>query len=99
MLDRATLNVSAWDGGLLIGLARSLSDFAYCTFLSDLAVRKEYQYQNIGKQLIAITSNEIGEDAILMLLSNKSAHQYCPKMGFEKVVNGFIIKRKAEAEE
>lgn len=43
MYANANLIVSAWDSEKLIGIARSLSDFCYCCYLSDLAVRKEYQ--------------------------------------------------------
>ena len=38
MLKNANLVVTAWDGDLLVGISRSLSDFSYATYLSDLAV-------------------------------------------------------------
>ena len=55
MMTAANLVVTAWDDGKLVGLARSLSDFCFCTYLSDLAVRLEYQRQGIGKELIRRT--------------------------------------------
>jgi GNAT superfamily N-acetyltransferase len=55
MLAHAILVVSAWDGDLLLGMARSLTDFAYCTYLSDLAVRASHQKGGIGKELILVT--------------------------------------------
>ncbi len=94
MLDHSNLIVSAWDGIVLIGIARSLTDFNYCCYLSDLAVKKEYQKSGIGKSLIEITQETIGEQTMLLLLSADAALDYYPKIGFEKVENGFVIKRK-----
>jgi N-acetylglutamate synthase-like GNAT family acetyltransferase len=85
--------VTAWDKDKLVGIARSLTDFSYCCYLSDLAVRKDYQKGGIGKKLIALTKEYIGDHAMLLLLSAQTAMDYYPKVGFQKVENGFIIKR------
>lgn len=96
MIHHANLIVTAWQGDQLVGIARSLTDFVYCCYLSDLAVRKEYQYKGIGRQLIEITKQQIGDQSMLLLLSAPQAMEYYPKLNlFEKVENGFIIKRKS----
>ncbi|MDP1746531.1 MAG: GNAT family N-acetyltransferase [Bacteroidota bacterium] len=95
MLDNSNLVVTAWKGMELIGISRSVTDYSYCCYLSDLAVKKEYQKFGIGKTLIDITQQAIGEQTMLLLLSTTSAMEYYPKVGFEKVENGYIIKRKA----
>ncbi len=94
MLDNSNLIITAWDGIELIGIARSVTDYNYCCYLSDLAVKKEYQNLGIGKTLIEHTQNTIGDQTMLLLLSAEPAMEYYPKIGFEKVENGFIIKRK-----
>ncbi|SIT84630.1 GNAT family N-acetyltransferase [Pontibacter indicus] len=93
MYANSNLVVTAWDGETLVGIARSLTDFCYACYLSDLAVRKEYQVAGIGRQLIALTKEIIGEQTMLLLLSAPAAMDYYPKVGFEKVENGFMIKR------
>lgn len=93
MYVHSNLIVTAWDEEKLVGIARSLTDFCYSCYLSDLAVRKEYQKQGIGKKLISVTKEKIGERTMLLLLSAPTAMEYYPKVGFEKVNNGFIIKR------
>ena len=52
MFENANLVYFAYDNGELIGLARCVTDFSYCCYLSDLAVKKDYQKQGIGKMLI-----------------------------------------------
>ena len=94
MYLNSNLIVSAWKGNELIGIARSLTDFCYACYLSDLAVKKEYQHYGIGKQLIELTREQIGEKTTLILLSASDAMTYYPKVGFDKIENGFIIKRK-----
>lgn len=94
MYKHSNLIISAWDNSKLVGVARSLTDFCYCCYLSDLAVRKEYQNRGIGKTLLELTRQRIGEQTMLLLLSAPSAMEYYPKLGFTKVDNGFIIKRK-----
>ena len=93
MYSNANLIVTAWDKDKLVGISRSLTDFCYCCYLSDLAVRKEYQKYGIGKKLISLTKENIGDQVMLLLLSAKTAMDYYPKVGFQKVDNGFIIKR------
>ena len=94
MYTNSNLIVTAWENDKLIGIARSLTDFCFCCYLSDLAVRKEYQSAGIGKKLIALTKEKIGDQAMLLLLSAPSAMEYYPKLNFDIVDNGFIVKRK-----
>lgn len=93
MYAHSNLIVSAWDGEKLVGIARSLTDFCYCCYLSDLAVRKDYQKQGIGKELIRVTKEKIGERSMLLLLSAPAAMEYYPKVGFRKMENAFMISR------
>lgn len=93
MYAHSNLVISAWENNKLVGIARSLTDFNYCCYLSDLAVAAEHQKQGIGNELIQRTKQAIGNKCMLLLLSAPGAMEYYPKVGFEKVENGFIIKR------
>ncbi len=95
MLKHANLIVTAWDGERLVGVARALTDFSYCCYLSDLAVDKNYQKRGIGEELIQRVRAGIGEQSMLLLLAAPEAMEYYPKVGFEAVSNGWIMKRTA----
>jgi predicted N-acetyltransferase YhbS len=82
MLKNANLVITAWDQDLLVGISRSLSDFSYVTYLSDLAVRQSHQRQGIGKELIVRTRQEAGQEARLVLLAAPAAEEYYPHIGF-----------------
>lgn len=69
MLDHAGILCTAWDGTILVGVARSVTDFEYCCYLSDLAVDTNYQGSGIGKELIRITQERLGPKANLILLA------------------------------
>ncbi len=94
MFAHANLVVTAWEGEALVGVCRALTDFSYCCYLSDLAVSKSHQGQGIGQQLIEQVKQEIGDQVALILLSASSAMSYYPRSGFDKIENGFIIKRR-----
>jgi GNAT superfamily N-acetyltransferase len=81
MIGNANLVITAWDGDLLVGISRSLSDFSYVTYLSDLAVRESHQRQGIGKELIRLTQ-EAAAPASIILLAAPAAEQYYPHIGF-----------------
>jgi len=90
MLQHANLVITAWDGGLLVGIARSLTDFAYCTYLSDLAVRLSHQRQGIGKELVRRTREEAGPAKIILLAAPKAVDYY-PHIGFTHHPHAWIL--------
>ena len=94
MFDNSNLVISAWDQDRLVGLCRSLTDFSYFCYLSDLAVDTEYQRQGIGRKMIGLVREELTEEVALILLSSPSAMTYYQKVGFNKIENGFIINRE-----
>ena len=96
MLDHAGLSITAWDKDKLIGVARSVTDFSFCCYLSDLAVDQSYQKQGIGKALIQLTQNELGPKCKLILLSAPAAVDYYPKIGFEKHPQCWVLDKDVE---
>jgi predicted N-acetyltransferase YhbS len=91
MAKNANLIITARVNNQLVGIARSVSDFVYCTYLSDLAVDLEYQHKGIGKELIRQTKLAAPE-ATLILLSAPAATDYYPKIGMDKHEACFILK-------
>lgn len=94
MLQHANLLVTAWDGDQPVGVARALTDFSFCCYLSDLAVDRRYQKMGIGRALVDRVRAAIGEQSMLLLLAAPEAMNYYPKVGFESVANGWIIQRQ-----
>jgi GNAT superfamily N-acetyltransferase len=94
MLAHANLFVTARDGGKLIGVARSLTDFAYCCYLSDLAVDRAYQKRGIGRALVDRTREAVGPESMVLLLSAPAAMAYYPRIGMPKAENAFIFARR-----
>jgi predicted N-acetyltransferase YhbS len=91
MLHNANLVVTAWDADLLVGIARSVSDFSYATYLSDLAVRKSHQRTGIGKELMRRTQ-QAAPQASLILLSAPAAVNYYPHVGFTQHPSAWVLK-------
>ena len=91
MLEHGNLIVTARENGKLIGIARSLTDFLYCTYLSDLAVDETYQKMGIGKELIRQTKLATPK-AVLILLSAPKAVTYYPKIGLTQFEQCYVLR-------
>jgi len=93
MLRQADLIVTARDGERLVGVARAVTDFSYCCYLSDLAVDVAYQRQGVGKRLIEETRKKAGEGATLILVAAPAAETYYPKIGMKPIKSCWSIPR------
>jgi len=91
MMENANLVITAWDGEQLVGIARSLTDWVYVTYLSDLAVDVAYQRRGIGTRLVAETRRLGGANTKLVLLSAPAAVDYYPRIGFERHPAAYIM--------
>lgn len=98
MLAQADLVLTARDaaaGGMLVGIARALTDFAFCTYLADLAVDVAYQGHGIGRELVRRTHEAAGLDTTLILLAAPNAQTYYPHIGMTKHESCWITPRRA----
>lgn len=90
MLEDADLVITAWDEELIVGISRCVTDWVYCTYLSDLAVRADYQGQGIGKELVRLT-REATPDATVILLAAPGAVDYYPKIGMTRHDSAWVL--------
>ncbi len=93
MLEQASLTVTAWKAQELVGIARSVTDFHYACYLSDLAVHEAYQRRNIGKQLIDLTQQQLGKHCKLILLAAPLAHAYYEPLNFVHHPRCWVLDR------
>jgi ribosomal protein S18 acetylase RimI-like enzyme len=93
MLRQADIIVTARDGARLVGISRAVTDFAYCCYLSDLAVDTAYQHRGIGKRLIDETRKTAGDCATLILVAAPAAESYYPKIGMKQRPSCWEIPR------
>jgi N-acetylglutamate synthase-like GNAT family acetyltransferase len=93
MFENSDLIVTAWDEDKLVGVSRTITDWVWCSYLADLAVSPDYERSGIGKKLIDLTREKIGEQSMLLLLSVPTAMDYYPKVGFVRENRAFTIHR------
>ena len=92
MIRHGNLTVTAWEGELLVGISRTLTDFSYVGYLSDLAVRRSHQRCGIGVELIRRTRERMGPRSMLVLLSAPQAVKYYPKIGFTQHSSAWLLR-------
>jgi len=94
MIEHANLLAGAWVDNSLVGVARGLTDFSYCCYLSDLAVDRAYQRMGIGKALIDHFRKKLGDDVMILLVAAPEAKDYYQPLGFEWVERAWRIPRR-----
>lgn len=94
MLRQADIIITARDGGRLVGVSRAITDFAYCCYLSDLAVDMAYQRRGIGKCLISETHRVAGDGTTLILLAAPAAETYYSKIGMNRMPSCWALPRR-----
>ena len=93
MISNSNLVVTAWDNKRLVGIARSITDFHYACYLSDLAVDKQYQHSGIGKKLQVLTQAQLNNRCKLILISAPDANSYYEKIGFTNNERCWVLER------
>ena len=94
MIDHANLLAGAWAGDLLVGVARGLTDFSFCCYLSDLAVDRAFQRMGIGKALLEHVRKQLSDEVMILLVAAPEANEYYEQLGFEWVDRAWRIPRK-----
>ena len=92
MLSHASIILTARFENRLVGVSRAITDFHYCTYLSDLAVDQSFQRQGIGKELIRLTRSKLGARCTLILLSAPAAVEYYPHVRFEHHPQAWVLR-------
>jgi GNAT superfamily N-acetyltransferase len=95
MLKNADIVLTARADGRLVGISRAISDFAYCTYLSDLAVDQAFQGRGIGRELIRRTHEAAGLRTDLILIAAPKARTYYPHIGMKPHDSCWVIGRTA----
>nr|WP_246732835.1 GNAT family N-acetyltransferase [Methylobacterium sp. BTF04] len=94
MIARADLVVTARHDGALMGVARTLTDFAFCAYLSDLAVCRSAQGLGIGQGLIEATRAAVGPQASVLLTAAPDAITFYDHIGMPRVPDAFRYDRE-----
>jgi GNAT superfamily N-acetyltransferase len=80
--------------GPLIGVARCITDFAWCCYISELAVSASAQGLGIGAGLLAEARRQLGPGVSIILISYPEAAGFYEHAGMERVPDVFWYRRE-----
>jgi GNAT superfamily N-acetyltransferase len=95
MLKNADVTITARDGDRLVGVARAITDYSYCCYLSDLAVAEDYQRQGIGRELMRRLQEHLGDKVSIYLVAAPKARDYYPHVGLIQVESAWVMPKKS----
>lgn len=96
MIKNADIIVTAVLDEKIVGVARAVTDYSYCCYLSDLAVDASFQHQGIGKRIIQKVREQLGAKCKVILLSAPAAVEYYPKIGFMQHSSAWVLDGSKE---
>ena len=94
MIEQADIVLTARVDSLLVGVSRAITDYSYCTYLSDLAVDESFQRQGIGRELIRRTHEAAGCQTMLILLAAPRSRSYYPHIGMQQHESCWFVPRE-----
>jgi len=74
--------VFAYDGNLLVGVGRAVTDGEYYATVFDVAVRPEYQRKGIGRKILESLREELKGYWFVHLTSTPGNEEFYRKLGF-----------------
>jgi ribosomal protein S18 acetylase RimI-like enzyme len=94
MLTGPNLIIAAYHENRVVGVARSLTDYAYCCYLSDLAVDRDYQGRGIGQRLIEETRRAAGPETMCLLVAAPDSTSFYERIGMPRQSRAFMYSRE-----
>jgi ribosomal protein S18 acetylase RimI-like enzyme len=95
MFENSNLVITAWQHEKLVGVCRCITDWVWSCYLADLAVDPDLKQRGIGRKMVELARERLGDQVMLLLLSVPEAMEYYPKLGFSKENRAFSINRKS----
>ncbi|ARA92462.1 MAG: GNAT family N-acetyltransferase [Bacteroidetes bacterium] len=89
MFEKASLVLTAWRDGDLVGIARVLTDGVLYSYLCDLAVEPDVQRHGVGKALLHEIFERCKGTELVLRDSDISASYYA-HLGFQRVGNAWV---------
>ena len=87
-----TINITAYDGGMLVGCLRILTDGYYFGTITELLVLPEFQNRGIGSKLLQLAKENT--PTTLYFGAQPDAEKFYEKNGCPKGFQSFTIPRK-----
>ena len=86
-----TLNITAYDGNLLVGCLRILSDGYYFGTITELLVLPEYQKQGVGSALLQLAKEHT--PTMLYFGAQPGAEAFYENNGCQRSLQSYVIEK------
>lgn len=94
MIAGANFIVTAREDGVILGLARCITDFAWIAYCAELAVKESAQGRGIGAGIVARAKELLGPRLGLTLISEPDAVGFYRRIGMEQIERAFFLTRE-----
>ena len=89
-----TVNITAWDGGTLVGCLRFLTDGYFFGTITEMLVLPEYRKQGVGSRLLQLAKEQ--SPTMLYFGAQPGVEDFYEKNGCKKGLQSYIIEKKRQ---
>ena len=93
MLAGANFIVTAREDGVILGLARCITDYAWIAYCAELAVKESAQGSGIGRGILEFCMRTLGPGIGIALISEPNALAFYEHLGLMRLDSGFFSNR------
>lgn len=93
MIAGANFIVTAREDGIILGLARCITDYAWVAYCAELAVKESAQGRGVGAGIIKTAKDILGPRLGLTLISESDAVGFYQRVGMEQIDKAFFLTR------
>lgn len=93
MIAGANFIVTARENGVILGVARCITDYAWIAYCAELAVKESAQGRGIGAGIVARAKELLGPRLGLTLISEPDAVGFYQRIGMEQIDRAFFLTR------
>ncbi|CAN5548951.1 hypothetical protein BH09GEM1_BH09GEM1_09590 [soil metagenome] len=93
-----TVNIAAWNDGVLVGIARVITDGYLYAALADIVVHPDYQLRGVGRQLMN-RAYDATPRGVLYVNAREGSTAFFERIGCERGTPGFVMRRIARSNE
>ena len=91
-----TVNIAAWYEGMVIGVARVITDGYVYAAVADIVVHPDYQRHGVGRQLMN-RAFDATPKGLLYVNARSGSTPFFERLGCERGTPGFVMRRHAPA--
>ncbi len=86
--------VGAWDGEILVGFARAVTDSEFRGYIEDVLVLREYRGGGVGRRMTGLLMEALDHIDVVTLFCQRKLVSYYESLGFKEFSRQVVMQKR-----